>query len=287
MAENGVSEPVIGVALDGTGYGLDGRIWGGEVLVADLRGFRRAAHLEYLPLPGGDAAIHNPCRIAVAYLHTLLGSVPDLPFLSQMGPDEVKTVVQMCGRHINAPLTSSCGRLFDAVAALCGVRGRATYEAQAAIELEMQSSTGGDPYNYVVDPTGQAVEWGDVAALPRVSSREVRLAPMFVALVEDVVAQEPVADIGGRFHATVASMVTDLCQRISQETGLRRVALSGGCFQNRLLLAETVRRLRETGLEPLLHRQVPCNDGGVSLGQAVIGHHMLERDENAVSNRTG
>ena len=278
MVDNGLTEPVIGVSLDGTGFGLDGQIWGGEWLIADLRGFKRVAWLEPLPLPGGDAGIRNPGRIAFAYLFHLFGEVPPLPFLLGLDPAEKKTVRAQVEKGINLSLTSSLGRLFDAVAALSGGCIRASYEAQAAIEMEMVCEETELSYPYDLRPRTHPVSWGDVKGLPDIdTSYEIVLKPMLASVVEEVHAGKSLSQIGGKFHRTIAKMVGELCRLFSERTALQRVALSGGCFQNRLLLKMTVQELLRHGLEPLLHRNAPTNDGGVSLGQAAIGHFMLER----------
>ncbi|MGC8837341.1 MAG: Sua5/YciO/YrdC/YwlC family protein, partial [Anaerolineae bacterium] len=251
--------PVIGVALDGTGYGEDGRIWGGEWLVADYRGFRRAVHLEYLPLPGGDAATREPWRIAVAYTHALLGEFPEEAVPEDVPPALRDLLRGQLERRVNCPLTSSMGRLFDAVSALLGVCTRITYEAQAAVELEMRAHVFGGA--------------GDPPPYPfRLDEREgvVRLEDLWAALWAEAAAGRPPEEVAWRFHRTVAEMTLAACRWIAQETGLRTVALSGGCYQNRLLLRLTVPALERAGFRVLLHRQVPANDGGVSLGQAAI-----------------
>jgi hydrogenase maturation protein HypF len=263
MVDNGVQGEVIGVALDGTGYGTDGRIWGGEFLVADYEGFRRAGHLEYVPLPGGEAAIHRPYRMALGHLYSLLGEEgvdEALPFLGQVDPEELEIVRQQMEKGINAPLTSSCGRLFDAVAAVLGFEGQATYEGQAAIQLEMMAYDGDEGASYpftIVEADGAAV---------------IQLSGMWKGILEDLRAQLPAAVIASRFHNTVAQMILQMSYRLAEESGLQRVALSGGCFQNRLLLEKSARILGKAGFDVLMHGQVPCNDGGVSLGQAVIAN---------------
>jgi hydrogenase maturation protein HypF len=265
--------PVIGVALDGTGYGEDGAIWGGEWLIGDYRGFRRAAHLEYLPLPGGDAAIRHPWRIATAYFYTLLGSdaVPPALFPSAVAKEggAAALLYRQIERRINTPLTSSMGRLFDAVSALLGVCSEvATYEAQPAIELEAIAAEAGshggdgiDPYPFELQQAGDGLQ--------------IRLGPLLAALAgEQEGRQGQAGSVQGaayRFHVTVARMIEATCIRLRDQVGVRTAALSGGCFQNRLLLELTVPLLEEAGFRVLLHRQVPCNDGGVSLGQAVMG----------------
>ncbi|MDY6917545.1 MAG: carbamoyltransferase HypF [Chloroflexota bacterium] len=266
MVENGVDQPVIGVALDGTGYGSDGTIWGGEFLVADYRRFERVGHLEYVPMPGGAAAVQRPYRMAFSYLHTLLGdvAVDELAFLRDIDEQEKEIMRRQIERKVNSPLTSSCGRLFDGVSALLGVRGTVDYEAQAAVELEMaalEETDGTEPYPYGISEEGGV--------------RIVRLRDMFEAIVRDV-GRLPVGVISLRFHHTVARMVAEMCHSISRERDLRRVALSGGVLQNRLLLRLAVDALQRDGFEVLTHSQVPTNDGGISLGQAVIASLELE-----------
>ncbi len=264
LVDNGwtlASGPVIGVALDGTGYGEDGAIWGGEWLVGDYSGFRRAARLEYLPLPGGDAAIHHPWRVALAYLDTLLG--PEAYPAGLFCPGEAGALRQQLRRRLNTPLTSSMGRLFDAVSALLGVCAEATYEAQAALELEQLVPPGADAAPYPYDMEREGGVW------------VARLAPLLAALVEDFQRAAPAAahcaaHCAGRFHATIAQLVVDICVRLRAETGLATVALSGGVWQNRRLLEMTLPRLIAEGFYVLTHHQVPCNDGGVALGQVAL-----------------
>jgi len=275
LADNGWGTgdgPVIGVALDGTGLGDDGHIWGGEWLVADYLGYRRAAHLEYLPLPGGDAATRDPWRIAAAYLYTLLGECPGFSLPDGIDAAGLDLLCQQLDRRLNCPLTSSMGRLFDAISALLGVCTRTTYEAQAAIELEM-----------VADDWGRHM--GEAGAYPfgvePVDGRwVVRLRPLLAALVADAEAGVAVGEAAWRFHQTAAQMTVQVCRRIADDTGLRTVALSGGCFQNRLLLRLTVPALEGAGFRVLLHRRVPPNDGGLSLGQAAIAAFALRPEED-------
>jgi hydrogenase maturation protein HypF len=266
LADNGWGPqdgPVLGVAFDGTGYGDDGAIWGGEWFVGDYHGMERAAHLAYLPLPGGDAAIRHPWRIAVAYLHTLLGRC-DVPGGLEC-PAEAMMVREQVTRSINTPYTSSMGRLFDAVSALLDIRTEISYEAQAAIEMEHVAAGFAGPYagGYPFDLSeGNGV-------------LEVGLAALFESLIDAIASGRPVPEIAWRFHATVAAMIDRVCRRLRDETGLDTVALSGGVFQNRLLLQLVLPRLRETGFAVLLHDQVPCNDGGVSLGQVALATFAL------------
>jgi hydrogenase maturation protein HypF len=265
LVDNGVDSPVIGVSLDGTGYGTDGRIWGGEFLVADLKGFSRLGHLGYLPLPGGTAAIKRPYRIAIGYLLKLLGEdalSAELDFLKPVDPVEIDLIKRQIQTGLNSPLTSSMGRLFDAVSALIGVRGEIDYDAQAAIELEMiayNADVGDNAYPYsVVEHEGMSV---------------VQLKELLSAIVLDLRRGVSQAEIAAKFHNTVAQMICEVCKVISAKTGITQVALSGGVFQNRLLLRAAVPLLKSAGFTVLMHQQVPCNDGGISLGQAVIANY--------------
>lgn len=259
-AENGVKEPVIGVAFDGTGYGPDGTIWGGEFLVADWRGFQRAGYLEPVPLPGGASAIRKPYRMALGYIFALLGEEFDLDGLPITAePVELDIIRQQVKNRINSPLTSSAGRLFDAVSALCGVRREISYEAQAAIELEMLAA--GDAEKTPAYP---------FATIGHNGEKVVKLDRVISSVAGDVRNRVPVPEISLRFHRTVAEIIMETSRLLAGETGIRRVALSGGCFQNRLLFRLTAAALKKEGFEVLTQRLVPCNDGGISLGQAVI-----------------
>jgi len=269
MVENGVKEPVIGVAFDGTGYGSDGTIWGGEFLVTSYKGFDRVGHLEYIPLPGGAAAIERPYRMAFSYILTLLGEskLPEgLSFLEEIDPLEKRVIKKQVKKGINSPLTSSCGRLFDGVAALLGIRGKVDYEAQAAIELEMAAP---DEIDEVEGYPFSIVEQNGV--------RIVKLKELFKAIIYDI-GRLPVGLISARFHHTVAQIVAEMCCQIAGERDLRKVALSGGVFQNRLLLRLAVEALEREGFEVLTHKLVPTNDGGISLGQAVIANFAFLED---------
>jgi hydrogenase maturation protein HypF len=255
LADNGMDGPVIGVAFDGTGYGLDGTIWGGEFLIADLSSFQRAGHLAPVPLPGGAAAIRQPWRMAAAYL--VLSGV-DVAGLDVARRNEARwdAVVSVARRGVNSPLTSSAGRLFDAVSAVLGIRDEINYEGQAAIELEQLASAG---------ETG-AYRAGIQAGDPFLVSG----ADLIGAAVSDLVAGVPRDVIAARFHNGVAALIVDGCVLSRERHGLNTVALSGGVFQNLLLLRSVVTRLEDCGFTVLTHSRLPCNDGGISLGQAVI-----------------
>jgi hydrogenase maturation protein HypF len=263
MAENRLNGPVIGVVLDGTGYGTDGHVWGGEILVADFHGFRRAAHLEYVPMPGGAQAIVEPWRMAVAHLlHAGEDCFKAGRGFLDVPANRVELVRHMTVKRIRSPLTSSCGRLFDAVAALIGLRTRANFEAQAAMELE--ACCGDDP--------------GDGAysfSLKEGECLEIGTGPLFEQIVEDLSKGISREAIGTRFHCGLISTIAQLVHRVSIETGIRDVCFSGGCFLNARLAVGLDRLLRAHCLQVHMQSQVPCGDGGLSLGQALIASHAM------------
>jgi hydrogenase maturation protein HypF len=267
MAEHGLApgERVIGVAFDGTGFGTDGAIWGGEFLVASYVDFERAAHLAYVPLPGGDTAIRRPYRTALAHLQAagVLWDV-DLPPLGAASETERMIIARQIERGLNTLPTSSMGRLFDAVAAITGVRQVVNYEAQAAIELEM-----------LVD----AEETGDYEwELVREAGTPLQIVatPVIRSVIRDVRRDVPLARIAARFHNSVAEMVHDVCSNLRDSTGLNAVALSGGVWQNGTLLVKSVELLQASGFDVYTHRVVPPNDGGLALGQAAIANFHPE-----------
>ncbi|MEY2414557.1 MAG: hydrogenase maturation protein HypF [Acidobacteriaceae bacterium] len=267
MAENHLRGKVIGVAFDGTGYGIDGQIWGGEFLVADYSGFDRWAHLRYVSLPGGDAAVRQPWRMALSYMRDTFGdAVPELPHLWQAAPEKQREIVEaMLARNIQTVQTSSCGRLFDAVASLLGLRQVVNFEGQAAIELEMIAAPGIEGHYGFDIPDG----------LPA----QVDFRSMIEEIVRDLARHESVGQIAARFHNTIAIAIADVCRRIRDAEKLNRVCLSGGTFQNVYLLQRTVEGLRQRKFEVYLHASVPANDGGISLGQAVIANEILRNEK--------
>jgi len=253
-ADGPVIGPVIGIAFDGTGYGPDGTIWGGEFLIADLAGFERGGHLAPVPMPGGTAAIRQPWRMAAAYLGA--DAPADLGVV-QRNAARWPAVVAMGAKGVNAPMTSSAGRLFDAAAAILGVRDAINYEGQAAVELEQLA----DPGEAAAYGTGLRSGEGPFQACG---------ADLLHAILEDLTNRVPAPVIAARFHHGVAAMIESGCRHLRERHGLGTVALSGGVFQNMLLLHATVSRLEAQGFKVLTHSRVPCNDGGISLGQAVI-----------------
>jgi hydrogenase maturation protein HypF len=264
MAENHLEGKVIGIALDGTGYGSDGNIWGGEVLLADYAGFERAAHFAYVRMPGGAVAIQEPWRMAVSYLAEHFGRAFldfRIPFVRQLEHRRVEVLLRMIERGVNSPLTSSCGRLFDAVAALAGIRQRVTYEAQAAIELEMAIAASDEDVAY------------PLALVPEGDGWVIDARPLFEVLVEDLREGVAAGVISRRFHNGLVEVFNRLACLLRERTGLDCVCLSGGTFQNAYLLEHLGARLGTSGFEVFTHAEVPAGDGGLSLGQAVVAAH--------------
>jgi len=267
MAEHGVTE-AIGLALDGTGYGTDGRIWGGEVLIARLDTFERFAHLEYVPMPGGDAAVREPWRMALAALHAAGFDVESEQVLALLGAEqsEARVLKRMIGRTINSPMTSSLGRLFDAVAAVVLNRRVVDYEAQAAIELEGIADCEPDRFeqgNYV--PELHTAEEGSS------SKAVIRTGKMWKAVLEDLWRGVPASRISARFHAGIAEGFINAAANARIETSINAVAMSGGCMANRRLARLLRSGLEEEGFTVLQHRSVSPGDGGLSYGQAAVG----------------
>jgi hydrogenase maturation protein HypF len=264
MAENELRGKVIGVAFDGTGYGIDAKIWGGEFLVADFAHFERHAHFRYVPLPGGDVAVRQPWRSALSWLRESYGSeIPGgLALFEQVPERDAAIVLRMIDSGVNTVSTSSCGRLFDAVASILGLRHEATFEGQAAIELETATTCGiEDSYTFEVDG-------GEPA--------QIDMRPAIREILRDLSGGESRAVIASRFHNTLAAIIGEVCSRIRKSERLNRVCLSGGTFQNIYLLNHAATLLRRRGFEVFLHSQVPPNDGGVALGQAAIANEIVQ-----------
>jgi hydrogenase maturation protein HypF len=262
LAEHGRAGPAIGVAFDGTGCGPEGELWGGEILIADLVAFRRAGHLQPLALPGGEAAIRAPVRLALA---ALVAAEAPLAPLAALGARKLALLRALIERRVAAPRATGAGRWFDAVAALLGVRWEISYEGQAAIELEALAASGAHaPYDFAIDAREGA-------------PFEIRLAPTIRAIVDELRSGAPRAVIAARFHETMSRAIEAACARVRAETGLVTVALSGGCFQNRLLTERALALLSAAGFEALVHRRVPPNDGGVALGQAAVASARASR----------
>lgn len=276
LVDNAVpwDEPVIGVAFDGTGYGTDRTIWGGEFFTGSIAsGFRRAAHLSTMPVPGGEAAIRHPWQMAIGALLTLYGddtrSLP-LALLQRVGERNVHLIERMVASGLNAPLTSSAGRVFDTVAALLAVPGSqyTTYEGQAAIELES-----------VADG---CTDSGYAFAVHEATDRDIiDTAPIIRGVVDDLLDHRPAPEIASRFHRTMAELVAAQCARVRAANSLSAVALSGGTFQNRLLLSQTLNLLQDMGFTVYRHRHVPANDGGIGVGQAALAQAVMGTAQEA------
>ena len=256
MAEHKLDEKVLGVALDGTGYGEDGKIWGGEFLINDLSDYTRYAHLEYVPMPGGDKAVKEPWRMAVSYLYHAFGQKVDqydLEFLKAHKPEDVKLILSMIKKGINSPFTSSAGRLFDAVSALLNLCTESGFDAEAPMKLES-----------IVDSQTKSYYNCEM------KENSISFVPVFKQIIEDMRQKEDYTVIAAKFHNTVASVVTDLAQRIRSEKGINKVVLSGGTFQNKYLSEIMVQWLMDMDFEVFQNKKVPANDGGIALGQIAI-----------------
>lgn len=275
MADNGLDEKVIGVAFDGSGYGEDGAVWGGEFFVGDYNEFTRFGHFEYVKMPGGDAAVREPWRMALAYIYgaglplesagTFYGvKIRGVPFLNAVPSDKIWMVHHLLSKDAHSPLTSSVGRLFDGVSALLGIQSTVYYEGQAAVTLEnMAVCTDDETYPIILskDCRPFVIGW----------------RPMVQEIVSDMAAGVPASRIAGKFHRSVARSILEACLAIALETGLTKVVLGGGVFQNMILLQESVRLLETHGFQVFVHHQVPTNDGGIALGQAVMAMAHLKK----------
>lgn len=270
MAENRISGEVIGLAMDGTGYGTDGSIWGGEFLIADTAEFRRIGHIKYFMLPGGEQAIHEPWRCATSLLREACGEAwQEMAGRLGLAPEKsfYPLIEKSMRQGINTPYTSSLGRLFDAVAALLGLRGRVSFEGQAAMELEAAAAQKTHllmPYN-ILEENGMLL---------------LDFIPALRALVEKRLALYPREELAAGFHGTLCHAFTEMAGKIREQTGLGRIVLSGGCFQNRKLLEGCVAAMGQAGFEVFTHHLVPTNDGGIALGQAVIAGTRMKKNSS-------
>lgn len=264
MLDNGIKGKVIGVAFDGTGFGSDGNIWGGEFLIADLKNFKRAGHLKYIPMPGGAKAILEPWRMVASWLENIYQDKAltlNIDFTKRLNKSKFKIIRQMLKENINSPLTSSMGRLFDAVASLVMGRDKVSFEAQAAIELEKLAFEGIDSRcscyrfkiikgdTFVIDPSC-----------------------MFREIILDLKRKVSPEKIAYRFHCTVAKMIKDTCLILREKTKVNKVVLSGGVFQNRIISELTLDLLHKESFGVFSHNKIPINDAGISVGQAVIAN---------------
>lgn len=268
MAENQISGDVIGLAMDGTGYGLDGNAWGGEFLVANETEFKRLGHLQYFVLPGGEKAIHEPWRIAASLLALAYGqSWPDIAAQLGILPPgfNSKVLDKIIENKINSPLSSGLGRLFDGVAAIIGLRKTVSFEGQAAMELEGQSDgKAAEPFPFEISADGENCFILDISSTIR-------------AIVNNLLAGKSKNEISSSFHRTLAVAFAAMCERIRKKTDINMVFLSGGCFQNKILLEDSITQLENVGFVVYHHKQIPTNDGGIALGQAVIAGAIAKK----------
>jgi hydrogenase maturation protein HypF len=265
MVDNELAPPVLGVCWDGTGDGMDGTIWGGEFLRVSADGFERVAHLRAFRLPGGGTAVREPRRAALGLLYEFLGDEAftrtGLPTLAAFSESELRLLRQMLARGVNSPLTTSMGRLFDAVASLIGLRQASNFEGQAAMQVEFAAEGVPTDAAYPIVLSGGVLDW----------------TPMLHGLLRDLAEEVPAAIIAAKFHhALVEGLVV-----VARQAGETRVALTGGCFQNKLLTERAVRRLHEEGFQPCWHRRVPPNDGGIALGQAMAAAQVMALEESS------
>jgi hydrogenase maturation protein HypF len=289
MAENQLEGPLLGVSWDGTGFGPDGSIWGGEFLLVGESSFERVGTLRHFKLPGGEKAIHEPRRTAMGVLYEIYGESlferDDIPFLKAFDSGELLLLRQMLTKNINSPVTSSAGRLFDAVSSLIGIRDVVKFEGQAAMELEWAIGAVKTEETYpfsIADCRVPSDRSGEARCEQGREGRKALLmvdwAPMIVELIEDVKRKVSNATISAKFHNTLTSMIVDVARRI----GEKRIVLTGGCFQNKYLTERTVQQLEENGFKAYWHQRVPPNDGGISLGQVYAAKRLMHAKPKAV-----
>ncbi|MFH2091202.1 MAG: Sua5/YciO/YrdC/YwlC family protein [Pseudomonadota bacterium] len=282
MAENHLDEPVIAITLDGTGLGTDGHIWGGEILVCTQSGFTRKAHLSYVQMPGGDAAVLEPWRMATSLLYQAFGDDLlnlDLPFIHEMDEKKLSFICQMMEKDLNSPLTSSAGRLFDAVASLLCIRHTISYESQAAMELEAIAgdTTSGQAYDFHV-LEDNTIDHENIEQPPKTHALEslsentytIDMIPAIGQIVESIGQGRSPSQISADFHHTMVTAFSDVAAMISQKTAIKKIVLSGGVFNNASIFTNMVNTLTNKGLMVFTHSTIPTGDGGISLGQAVI-----------------
>jgi len=265
-AENNINEKVIGVSFDGTGYGTDGKIWGGEFLIVDGGTFQRKYHLKYIELPGGDVATTEIWRIGFSYLYSVFG-VEAIKFYPNR---DAAVIGKMIEKKINCPSTSSVGRLFDAVASIIGIRQEVTFEAQAAIELE-----------YLAD---KRLDLKSGSYEYEICNENVDTKKMIIGIMNDLISKKTKNEISLKFHNTLAKIISDICRRIRKNLKLNKVILSGGVFQNKILVEKSLKLLKNDGFDVYFNKQVPTNDGGISLGQAWIAKNLINFAEKNKNN---
>jgi hydrogenase maturation protein HypF len=261
MAENGIKEKVIGVSFDGTGYGTDGNLWGGEFLIADIFGFKRAGHFKYIPLPGGESSVKEPWRTSVSYIKDIAGDetisyLKSIGFIEKYGDDRIKDILMIIDKKQFSPLSSGAGRLFDAVSAILGVCDKNTFEGEAAIALEFLTAPN------LVDDYPVDIKFRE--------TMEIDFSQTILKIVVDLVRGEDKGIISTKFHNTLVNVISRVVQKLSSLHMINDVVLCGGVFQNIYLLERTIARLKSIGMKVYINEKVPTNDAGISLGQAYI-----------------
>jgi hydrogenase maturation protein HypF len=270
MAENGLREKVIGVAFDGNGYGEDGLLWGGEFLLSDIKGYKRAGHIKYTPMPGGEMAAREPWRMAISYLKEaaadeIMDFIGPTGFIEKYGHDTVERIIKIAADRKFSPLSSSAGRLFDAVSALIGICDKNTFEGEAAIALEAQTREGIHE-DYPVD-----ISFKDPV--------EIDFSLAILKIIEDMGNHTDTHVISTKFHNTVASAIILVVLKLALVNNISKIILSGGSFQNVYLLNKVIETLRAEGLSVFVNEMVPCNDAGISLGQAYIARERIKGED--------
>ncbi len=266
MAEHGIKNKIIGISLDGTGFGADGNIWGGEILLCDLNSYQRSAYFDYVPMPGGDKAINEPWRMAVSYLYACLGK--NITYINSFFPEkepEIKLICQMIDKNINAPKTSSCGRLFDAVAAILGLRDTVVYEGQAAIILESMATRF----------DGELPDIGEFYLVEQNNNLLIKPHEIIDQIIAGRKRNIPIPALSQAFHEALVLLFLRIASKLKTDTGIDQIALSGGCFQNMLLLNGLIKKLKKDEFTVYINIEVPPNDGGIALGQAYWGMHNI------------
>ena len=263
MLEYGLHEKVVAIVLDGTGLGDDGKVWGGEFFLCDRKEYRRLSHFEYVPLPGGDKAAVEPWRMVVAYLWHYWGDSACFPegFSERVGADKIRLLMTMMERGVNTSYTSGAGRLFDAVASLLGLCDVSTHQAEAPVKLEQAAGSEQSARYPVIIKEGV-----------------ISFRPLFEGLLNDWASGVSVGDLAARFHNTMAFLLLDEVARHLQQTGATRVVISGGCFQNKRLTEQLQRLFAAKGIPLYVPGRIPCNDGGVAVGQLAIAASRNKKD---------
>lgn len=266
MIENKVNEKVIGIAFDGTGFGTDGKVWGGEFLVCDYTDFKRVGHLNYVKMPGGDTAVKEPWRMGISFLYKTNGDKLDTNMFSNLPDNNIKNIIMMLKNDLNSIETSSMGRFFDAVSALIGLKNRITYEGEAAIYLEAIAEENEEgSYDYSIDSADETYA--------------INTDNIIKGIIKDIKNKKNKSIISKKFHNTVITFSIEMCKLIRNKTGINAVALSGGVFQNEIILKGIYRGLMNNDFQVYIHGEVPCNDGGISIGQLAIANYKAEIKE--------